>query len=160
MWIEKTPWTNINKTSISFKSNYMLIIVNIIEWHICLFNTHKNVQFNNEWDIYMSSKNYEKNDGGINLDLLTSCTNSHVSYCRKPPRRGPFKTHLPYIKVLYAFFFCLGLGMRVDIIEAFDVARPYFLKHSWVASISLSSTKLVVTASLMCRLHCSLTWNL
>ena len=47
-------------------------IVNIIGGYqpIWPFNEHKNLHFDNEYDVHMSSKNYEESGYGLNLDSL------------------------------------------------------------------------------------------
>ena len=46
-------------------------IVNIIGEPIWPFDEHKNPHFDNEYDIHMSSENYEEGGYSLNLDLQT-----------------------------------------------------------------------------------------
>ena len=48
--------------------------------HIWVLNEHKNLHFDNELDISMSSKNYEESGYGLELELLTISFDSGVSY--------------------------------------------------------------------------------
>ena len=47
------------------------------------FHEHKNLHFDNEWDIHMSSENHEESNYGLNLDLLSISYLLSVSYPRR-----------------------------------------------------------------------------
>ena len=45
-------------------------IINIILGTYMTLDEHENLQHDNEWDIHMSSENYEESGYGLHVDLL------------------------------------------------------------------------------------------
>jgi hypothetical protein len=46
-------------------------------------NEHKNLHFENEKNVHLSSKNNEESDNGLDLDLDSPCTYCLFSYFRR-----------------------------------------------------------------------------
>ena len=78
-------------------------IVNITRWPIWPFNEHKNLHFDNEWDIHLISKNHE----AITMGTIWICWLSHtncgfLSYVKLEQREKYLKnTCRPVLKMTY-----------------------------------------------------------
>ena len=58
-------------TACSKYQNLLGSVDNIGESCMTIFNAHKNLHFNNEWNVYTDSKTHKESDYGLDLDMLT-----------------------------------------------------------------------------------------
>ena len=73
------PTTYIKKTCVQMRLDYLCstfdnqsrLNINVVEERGGVFNEHKNLHFDNEYDVHMSFKGYEKCGSDLNLDLQT-----------------------------------------------------------------------------------------
>jgi hypothetical protein len=73
------PWTVCSK----YDNHYRLHSLHNKGNHVRLFHQHEKFHFDNEWQMFMRSRNYAESDYGFNLDLLTILYCSCVSYHRR-----------------------------------------------------------------------------